>query len=145
MRLVLQRVSAARVRVAGEVVGEIGHGGLVLVAMEKGDGPAQVEKAAHRLAHLRVFDDAAGKMNLDAHESGGAFLVVSQFTLAGSLARGRRPSFEKAAPPEVAAPLVEALCERLRGLGFEVAEGRFRARMDVELVNHGPVTFVLDV
>ena len=114
MRLVMQRVSSASVRVDGETVGEIGRGLLVLVGIERGDGPAAVDAAAEKLAGLRIFEDAAGKMNLDAAAVGGAFLIVSQFTLAGSIARGRRPSFDRAAPPDEAAPLVEALVEDLR-------------------------------
>lgn len=145
MRLVIQRVSSAAVRVDGETVGAIGRGLLVLAGIERGDGEAAVRTAAEKLAGLRIFDDGAGKMNLDAAAARGAFLVVSQFTLAGSLARGRRPSFERAAPPEEAAPLIDLLVEALRGLGCEVATGRFRARMEVELVNDGPVTLVLDV
>jgi D-tyrosyl-tRNA(Tyr) deacylase len=144
MRLVIQRVSSAAVRVAGETVGAIGRGLLVLVGVERGDAAASALAAAEKLAGLRVFDDAAGKMNLDAAAAGGAFLVVSQFTLAGSLARGRRPSFERAAPPDEAAPLVEALVEALRQRGCKVATGRFRARMEVTLVNDGPVTLVAD-
>ena len=140
MRLVLQRVRSASVRVAGEMVGGSAAGLLVLVGVERGDGPAEVRAAAEKLAGLRVFEDAAGKMNLDAAAVGGAFLVVSQFTLAGSLARGRRPSFDRAAPPEEAEPLVEALVADLRGRGFRVETGRFRAHMEVELVNDGPVT-----
>ena len=103
MRLVVQRVSSAAVKVAGETVGEIGRGLLVLVGIERGDGPEAVRAAAEKLAGLRIFEDDAGKMNLDTAAVGGAFLVVSQFTLAGSLARGRRPSFDRAAPPEEAA------------------------------------------
>ncbi|MFP5285419.1 MAG: D-aminoacyl-tRNA deacylase, partial [Thermoanaerobaculia bacterium] len=144
MRLVIQRVSSAAVRVEGEVVGEIGRGLLVLVGVERGDGGDKVRAAAEKLAGLRVFEDEAGKMNLDTAAAGGAFLVVSQFTLAGSLARGRRPSFDNAAPPEEAAPLVDALVEDLRGRGFRVETGRFRAYMEVSLVNDGPVTFVVD-
>ncbi len=144
MRLVIQRVSSAAVRVAGETVGSIGRGLLVLVGVERGDLPAAAQAAAEKLAGLRVFEDAAGKMNLDAATAGGAFLVVSQFTLAGSLARGRRPSFERAAPPEAAAPLVDHLVQSLRARGCQVATGRFRAHMDVELVNDGPVTLVAD-
>ena len=145
MRLVIQRVSSASVRVEGETVGEIGRGLLVLAGVEKGDGIEKVRTAAEKLAGLRVFEDEAGKMNLDTAAAGGAFLVVSQFTLAGSLARGRRPSFDNAAPPDEAAPLVEALVEDLRGRGFRVETGRFRAYMEVSLVNDGPVTFVLDL
>lgn len=145
MRLVLQRVSRAAVRVDGETAAEIGRGMLLLVGVQKGDGPGEVEKAAAKLAGLRVFEDPAGRMNLDAVEVGGAFLVVSQFTLAGSLAKGRRPSFDGAAPPEVAEPLVDALAGALRDKGFTVGTGRFGAHMEVDLVNDGPVTFVLDL
>lgn len=145
MRLILQRVSRATVRVDGETIGSIDRGMLVLVGVEKGDGPEQAEGAAAKLAGLRIFDDEEGRMNLDAAAVGGSFLVVSQFTLAGSLARGRRPSFDGAAPPEEAEPLVEVLCEALRGRGLPVATGRFRARMAIDLVNDGPVTFVLDL
>ncbi|HVT58764.1 MAG TPA: D-aminoacyl-tRNA deacylase [Thermoanaerobaculia bacterium] len=144
MRLIIQRVSSAAVRVDGETVGAIGRGLLVLVGVERGDGLPAALAAADKLAGLRVFDDQAGKMNRDIAAAGGAFLVVSQFTLAGSVARGRRPSFDRAAPPEEAAPLVEALVERLRERGFSVATGRFRALMEVELINDGPVTLVAD-
>jgi D-tyrosyl-tRNA(Tyr) deacylase len=145
LRLILQRVTRAAVQVDGETVGAIGGGMLVLVGVERGDGPAQAERAAEKLAGLRLFEDGEGRMNLDAAAVGGAFLVVSQFTLAGSLARGRRPSLDGAASPEEAEPLVTALCDGLRRRGLPVATGRFRARMAVELVNDGPVTFVLDV
>jgi D-tyrosyl-tRNA(Tyr) deacylase len=144
MRLVIQRVGSASVRVGEETVGAIGRGLLVLAGVEKGDGVEKVRAAAEKLAGLRVFEDDAGKMNLDTAAAGGAFLVVSQFTLAGSLARGRRPSFDNAAPPDEAAPLVEALVADLRGRGFRVETGRFRAYMEVSLVNDGPVTFVVD-
>ncbi|HEV8632280.1 MAG TPA: D-aminoacyl-tRNA deacylase [Thermoanaerobaculia bacterium] len=145
MRLVLQRVTRARVTVDGEEVGAIGRGVLALVGVERGDGPAAAAAAARKLAGLRLFDDEDGRMNLSTAEVGGAFLVVSQFTLAGSLERGRRPSFDGAAAPADAEPLVEALVAALRGEGLPVATGRFRARMAVELVNDGPVTFVLEV
>jgi len=145
VRIVLQRVSSAAVRVEGEVVGEIGRGILALVGVELGDTEAAAAAAAETLAGLRIFPDPQGKMNLDARQAGGAFLVVSQFTLAGSLARGRRPSFDAAAPPERAAPLVEALVAALRQRGFPVATGRFRAHMEVALVNDGPVTLVLEI
>lgn len=145
MRLILQRVSHAEVRVDGDRVAEIGQGMLLLTGVQKGDGPAQVEKAAAKLSGLRIFEDPSGRMNLDASAVGGSFLVVSQFTLAGSLAKGRRPSFDGAAPPEVAEPLVEALADALRSRGFEVGTGRFGAHMEVDLVNDGPVTFVLDL
>jgi D-aminoacyl-tRNA deacylase len=145
VRLVLQRVQRAQVRVGGETVGAIGRGLLAFVAVVPGDGEATAAAAADRLAGLRCFEDAAGRMNLDAAAAGAAFLVVSQFTLAADLSRGRRPSFVGAAPPEVAAPLVEALAADLRRRGFEVATGRFGAAMEVELVNDGPVTFMLDL
>ena len=145
MRLVLQRVARAAVRVGGEQVGAIGRGVLVLAGVERGDGPEQVAAAVRKLAGLRLFEDAEGKMNLATAEVGGAFLVVSQFTLAGSLARGRRPSFDGAAAPADAEPLVEALVAGLLAEGLPVATGRFRAHMEVELVNDGPVTFVLEV
>ncbi|HYN23286.1 MAG TPA: D-aminoacyl-tRNA deacylase [Thermoanaerobaculia bacterium] len=144
MRLVIQRVTSASVRVDGETVGEISRGLLVLAGVERGDGLEKIRAAAEKLAGLRVFGDDEGKMNLDAGAVGGAFLVVSQFTLAGSLERGRRPSFDRAAPPEEAAPLIDALVEDLRGRGFRVETGRFRAYMEVSLVNDGPVTFVVD-
>lgn len=144
MRLVIQRVSSASVTVDTEVVGRIGRGLLVLAGVEKGDGIEKVRAAADKLAGLRVFEDEAGRMNLDTSAVGGAFLVVSQFTLAGSLARGRRPSFDRAAPPEEAAPLIDALVEDLRSRGFEVQTGRFRAHMEVALVNDGPVTLVAE-
>ena len=145
MRLILQRVSSAEVRVAGETVGRIGPGMLVLAGVEKGDGADRAAAAAAKLAHLRIFEDAEGRMNLGPDEAGAAFLVVSQFTLAGSLDRGRRPSFDGAAPPELAEPLVERLVEELRAAGFPVETGRFGARMEVSLVNDGPVTFLLEV
>ena len=149
MRLVIQRVSSAAVRiaaetVAGETVGAIGRGLLVLVGIARGDRPEAVRAAAEKLAGLRIFEDAAGKMNLDTAAVGGAFLIVSQFTLAGTVARGRRPSFDGAARPEEAEPLVEALVADLRARGFPVETGRFRAQMRVELVNDGPVTLVAD-
>jgi D-tyrosyl-tRNA(Tyr) deacylase len=144
VRLVIQRVQSAAVRVAGERVGAIGRGLLVLVGIERGDDATAVAAAADKLAGLRVFDDDAGKMNLDLAAVGGAFLVVSQFTLAGSLARGRRPSFDRAAPPADAEPLFIALCAELRQRGFVVAEGRFRAAMEVELINDGPVTLIAE-
>lgn len=145
MRLIVQRVARAAVRVDGETVGAIGRGMLVLAGVERGDGAAQVEAAVDKLDGLRIFDDGAGRMNLDSRAVGGAFLVVSQFTLVGSLARGRRPSFDGAAPPEIAEPLVEALVAGLRARGRAVQTGRFRAHMEVELVNDGPATFLLDL
>ena len=145
MRLILQRVSRAEVRVGGQVVGGIGQGILVLAGVEKGDGERQAVKAAQKLARLRVFDDDQGRMSEEPMAVGAEFLVVSQFTLAGSLAKGRRPSFDGAAPPETAQPILDLLVRELRARGFTVATGRFGARMEVELVNSGPVTFVLDL
>jgi D-tyrosyl-tRNA(Tyr) deacylase len=137
-------VLSAAVRVGGETVGEIGRGLLVLAGVERGDGPDKARAAAEKLAGLRVFEDETGRMNLDTAAVGGAFLVVSQFTLAGSVARGRRPSFDRAAPPDEAAPIVDLLIQELRGRGFQVETGRFRAHMEVESVNDGPVTLVAD-
>lgn len=145
MRVVIQRVSSASVRVAGAEVARIGRGLLVLAGVMKGDQlDPDVIAVADKLAHLRVFADAAGKMNLALREVGGAILVVSQFTLAGNLSRGRRPEFLSAELPDRARPLIEALVARLRALGCEVAEGAFGAHMEVSLVNDGPVTLVLD-
>jgi D-tyrosyl-tRNA(Tyr) deacylase len=118
---------------------------LVFTGVEKGDDAASVDRAADKLAGLRVFADSEGRMNLDAAAVGGKVLIVSQFTLAGSLDRGRRPSFDRAAPPDLAEPLVESLATRLEERGFRVGRGSFGAYMQVELVNDGPVTFVLDV
>lgn len=144
VRLVIQRVSSASVRVDGDIVGAIGRGLLVLVGIERGDAPSRARAAAEKLAGLRIFEDADGKMNLDTAAVGGAFLIVSQFTLAGSIERGRRPSFDRAAPPDEAAPLVDALVDDLRSRGYTVATGRFRAHMEVALVNDGPVTLIAD-
>ena len=145
MRAILQRVKKAAVLVGEEVVGAIDQGLLILVAAEHGDTSREVEVMADKLAALRLFSDEQGKMNLDIQQVGGAFLVVSQFTLAASLRKGRRPSFDGSAPPSLAEPLVEALMESLTGKGIEVAGGRFGADMQVSLINDGPVTFVLDV
>ena len=144
MKIVAQRVRRAEVRVEDRVVGAIGRGLLLLVGVERGDGPEQVERAAHRFATLRVFEDAEGRMNVGLDEVGNTVLVVSQFTLAGSIRRGRRPDFFGAAPPEEAEPLVAALIEAFRARGLTVATGVFRAMMEVELVNDGPVTLIWD-
>ena len=144
MKIVIQRVSRAQVRVEGRVVGEIGQGLVLLVGVERGDGPEQVARAAARIATLRVFEDGAGKMNVGVDAVGGDVLAVSQFTLAGSIRKGRRPSFDGAAPPGEAEPVFIDLVEALRAQGLEVATGVFRAMMEVELVNDGPVTFVWD-
>lgn len=145
MRVVVQRVARASVAVGGSEIARIGRGLLLLVAIEPGDDAAIVDAAADKLSSLRVFGDAEGRMNLDVRQAGGAVLVVSQFTLAASLRRGRRPSFEGAAPPHVAEPLVASLAESFRARGLEVAEGAFGADMSVDLTNDGPVTFVLDL
>ena len=144
MRIVLQRVSRAAVEVDGREVARIGAGLLALVCVAKGDDAAVTQRAALKVAGLRLFEDAAGKMNLDLAGVGGEILVVSQFTLLADSSRGRRPSFEGAAPGDVAAPLVEHFAETLRQAGFAVATGRFAAHMRVELINDGPVTLVLD-
>ncbi|CAN5900738.1 D-aminoacyl-tRNA deacylase [soil metagenome] len=144
MRLVLQRVSSASVRVEGGVVGEIGPGLLVLAAAGHEDSSETAAKAAKKIAELRIFGGAGGKMNLSVSEVGGEVLVVSQFTLLGDTSKGRRPSFVKSAPGPVAEPLVEELIAQLKQLGLSVAKGRFGANMQVSLVNDGPVTLVVD-
>lgn len=145
MRAILQRVASAAVTVDHETIAAIKAGMLVLVGVEKGDDEQSASVLVDKLAGLRIFEDDSGKMNLDARAAGAAFLVVSQFTLAGSLARGRRPSFDRAAPRALAEPLVDAVAEGLAARGFTVGKGRFGAHMAVSLVNDGPVTFVLDV
>ncbi len=145
VRAVVQRVSSARVEVGGEVTGAIGAGLLVLVGVTHDDTPAQAAKLAAKLWNLRIFDDEAGVMNRSVADTHRAVLVVSQFTLYGDTSAGRRPSWIAAARPEVAEPLVEAVVEALRALGAEVATGRFRADMDVHLVNDGPVTVLVEV
>jgi D-tyrosyl-tRNA(Tyr) deacylase len=144
MRAVLQRVRRAKVTVDGEVTGEIGVGWLVLLGVAPADGPAEVSWLSDKVANLRAFADADGKMNLSVQDVRGGVLVVSQFTLYGDCRKGRRPSFIAAAPPGVAEPLYEAFVNALRGLGITTATGRFAASMQVELVNDGPVTFVMD-
>lgn len=142
MKLVIQRVSRASVRVDDEIVGAIGAGLLVLVGLEVDDGEEQIEKAARRIATLRVFEDDAGRMNRGLDEIGGAVLAVSQFTLAGSIRKGRRPSFDGAMPGRQAEPLFGRFVALLRGHGVEVETGVFGAMMEVELVNDGPVTLI---
>lgn len=144
MRAVLQRVSRARVAVEGKPVAEIGPGLLVLLGVFKGDGPAEVAFLAQKTAELRIFEDAAGKMNLSIAETQGAVLVVSQFTLAADLRKGRRPSFDPAAPPAEAERLYLEYAARLRSRGLPVQTGVFGAAMQVELCNDGPVTLVLE-
>ena len=142
MKCVIQRVRRASVSVGGELVSEIGIGMLVLGAVEKGDGEQTMIDAAKKIRELRIFSDEAGKMNRDVKEAGGAILAVSQFTLAGSIARGRRPSFDNAEEPERARTLFELFTRELAASGVEVKTGRFREMMIVSLENDGPVTFV---
>jgi D-tyrosyl-tRNA(Tyr) deacylase len=144
MRAVVSRVASARVLVDGEVTGEIGPGLLLLVGVHRDDGPAEAAWLADKVATLRVFEDAAGKMNRSVLETGGGVLVVSQFTLHGDARRGRRPSYLEAARPEVAKPLVEEVARQLAAAGLKVATGRFGADMLVESVGAGPVTILLD-
>ena len=144
MRVVLQRVSRARVSVEGRVTGEIGEGLLLLVGFTAGDGEEALRWMAEKVVGLRVFTDAEGKMNRSVEEVGGGLLVVSQFTLYGDARKGRRPSFIDAARPEVAIPLYERFVEILRASGLPVGTGEFGAMMAVELVNDGPVTLILE-
>jgi D-tyrosyl-tRNA(Tyr) deacylase len=144
MRAVVQRVSRAEVRVEGRLVGGIGRGLLVLVGIAREDTPEAGKVLAEKIANLRIFDDDQGRMNRSLLEAGGAVLCVSQFTLYGDCRKGRRPSYDRAAPPEAARVLYESLVESLRALGVQVETGEFRAMMDVELVNDGPVTLLLD-
>ncbi|HEX5414982.1 MAG TPA: D-aminoacyl-tRNA deacylase [Chloroflexota bacterium] len=143
MRAVLQRVSRAAVRVEGAEVGRIGPGWAILLGIGPDDTPALADRFVEKIVNMRAFEDAQGKMNLSALDVGAAFLVVSQFTLYGDLVKGRRPSFIGAAPPTEASALVDYFANQLRARGFPVATGQFGATMDVDLVNHGPVTFVL--
>ena len=144
MRAVVQRVCRAEVRVEGASVGAIGPGLLVLLGVGRGDGAEEARFLAEKIVQLRIFSDPDGKFNLSALDVGGGVLVVSQFTLFADTRRGRRPSFINAAPPDIAAPLVERFTDAVRASGVTVAGGRFGAHMEVELVNDGPVTIVLD-
>jgi len=143
MKAVVQRVSEARVRVGERLAGEIGGGLCVLLGVARGDDGAAAARLAGKVARLRVFADDEGRFDRSLLDTGGEALVVSQFTLLGDVARGNRPSFTDAAPPEEAEPLYEAFCAALRELGVPVATGEFGARMSVELVNDGPVTILL--
>ncbi len=144
MRAVVQRVARAKVTVADEVVGEIGHGLLVLLAVAPTDTAEAADWLAEKIAHLRLFADGDGKMNRAVQEIDGGVLVVSQFTLYGDCRKGRRPSFLGAAPPEIAIPLYERFATALRSFGVPTATGRFGADMQVELINDGPVTIIVD-
>jgi D-tyrosyl-tRNA(Tyr) deacylase len=144
MRLVVQRVTRASVREGDDLLGEIGLGALVLAGIGTEDDPTTVDRMADKLIGLRYFADAEGRTNLAIADVGGAYLVVSQFTLYADVSRGRRPGFTRAALPDHAIQLVDRLVERLRGAGAPVQTGRFGAEMQVELVNDGPFTLVLD-
>jgi D-tyrosyl-tRNA(Tyr) deacylase len=144
MRAVIQRVRTASVRIGARVVGAIDAGLVVLVGVQDGDGPADIEYTASKILGLRVFADEAGRMNRSVLEGGGALLVVSQFTLLGDARKGRRPSFDEAAAPNQAEAVYEAFVTRLRAGGAPVETGTFRSHMLVELVNDGPVTILLD-
>jgi len=144
MRAVVQRVSRAQVTVDGVVTGRIDRGILVLLGVSRGDTPVAADYLADKIAGLRIFEDRQGKMNLPVADIGGAVLVVSQFTLLGDVRRGKRPSFDDAAPPEEARQLYEYFVERIRAAGLPCQTGRFQEMMEVELVNDGPVTILLD-
>ncbi len=145
MKILIQRVSRAAVSVAGKEVSAIGAGLLVLLGLEKGDDAALVEEGARKVAGLRIFEDEAGKMNIAVGDAGGSVLVVSQFTLAADLSRGRRPGFERALAPAEAEPLYDHFAAALELSGLSVARGVFGATMDVSLVNTGPATFWIDL
>jgi D-aminoacyl-tRNA deacylase len=144
MKACIQRVSRAKVTVAGEICGEIGKGMLVLLGVGAGDEESDARQLADKIAGLRIFEDQQEKMNLSLRDVEGAMLVVSQFTLLGDCRKGRRPSFDAAAPPELAEALYEKFVEFIATQGIPVATGRFRQHMEVELVNDGPVTLLLD-
>jgi D-tyrosyl-tRNA(Tyr) deacylase len=144
VRAVIQRVSRAKVTVGGEVVGEIGPGLLVLLGVGSGDTRADADYLAEKTIGLRIFEDRDGKMNLSLADTGGALLVVSQFTLYGDVRRGKRPSFDGAAPPQEAKDLYEYFVEKIRAVGLRCETGRFQEMMQLELVNEGPVTILLD-
>lgn len=144
MRAVVQRVKESSVKTGDEIIARIGKGLLVLLGVARGDSPGDAEYLAEKIAHLRIFEDAAGKMNRSLLETGGEMLVVSQFTLLGDCRKGRRPSFVDAAEPETATALYEQFVARQRKLGIAVKTGRFRAMMEVALINDGPVTMILE-
>ena len=144
MRAVVQRVTSAKVTVGDRVTGEIGSGLLVLLGVDQGDGPTDLQYIASKVRDLRIFADADGKMNKSVLDLQGGVLVVSQFTLSGDARNGRRPSFASAAPPQIARALYEEVVRELQTSGLQVATGEFQAMMQVSLVNDGPVTILLD-
>jgi len=144
VRAVIQRVSSARVLIDGQEYSRIGAGILVLLGVEKEDNTEDAQLLARRIVELRIFEDEAGKMNRSIADEGGQILAVSQFTLLGDCRKGRRPSFDPAAPPDIARTLYEQFVKEVDRLGVPVATGVFQAMMDVELTNQGPVTFILD-
>ncbi len=144
MKVLIQKVSRAEVRVANRVVGSIGEGVLLFLGVEKGDTDKDINYLTEKILHLRIFPDAEGKMNLSLLDISGEILVVSQFTLAGDVQKGRRPSFDRAAPPEMAERYYQEFVHQLKKTRLKVATGEFQAMMSVELVNEGPVTFMVE-
>jgi len=144
LKVLIQKVSRAEVKVAERVVGSIGEGFLLFLGVEKGDTEKDLSFLAEKIPRLRIFPDTEGKMNLSLLDVGGEILVVSQFTLAGEVQKGRRPSFDKAAPPEIAERYYQEFVHQLKKTGIKVATGEFQAMMSVELVNEGPVTFMVE-
>ncbi len=144
MRVIIQRVKTASVTVQGDVVGKIGQGMLIFLAVGHDDQERDIDWMVNKVSQLRIFEDKEGKMNLAADEVKAEFLVVSQFTLMGDCAKGRRPSFDQAAEPQMAEDFYNRFVEKMRQLNFKVETGKFRAMMDVSLINDGPVTFIID-
>ena len=144
MRAVIQRVKESSVKTENQIIGRTGSGLLVLLGVAKGDRPSDADYLVNKIANLRIFEDEKGKMNRSLSETGGEMMIVSQFTLLADCRKGRRPSFVKAAEPEVATRLYEYFVKQVRSLGITVATGRFRAMMEVALINEGPVTIILE-
>ena len=144
MRLLVQRIKEAKVSVGGEGIGKVGAGLCLFLGIAKGDTTENADALAEKIAELRIFEDENGKMNRSVRDVQGEILVVSEFTLHGDCSKGRRPSFSQAAPPEAAEPLYDYFVQRLKDLGLKVATGKFQAKMEVSLINDGPVTFILD-